>query len=96
MKIIRARTKVFENSFFPYCIKEWLKLGDKIRSIESSKQFKKTVFDFIRPKENSMKRKLYVQNVLRALHVSFKFYVLFNPVLSMSFYFVYSIFREYL
>ena len=53
MKIIeqiRART----NSFFPYCIKEWLKLGDEIRSIESSKQFKKTILDFIRPKENSI------------------------------------------
>ena len=26
----RARTKVFENSFFMYCIKLWLKLGDEI------------------------------------------------------------------
>ena len=49
---IKARTKAFENSFFPYYIKEWLKLSDEIRSIESSKQFKKTVLDFIRPKEN--------------------------------------------
>ena len=51
---IRARAKVFENSFFPYCIKEWLKLGDEIRSIESSKQFNKTILDFIRSKENSI------------------------------------------
>ena len=51
---IRARTKVFENSFFPYCIKEWLKLGDEIRSIESSKQFNKTILDFIKSKENSI------------------------------------------
>ena len=51
---IKARTKAFENSFFPYCIKEWLKLSDEIRSIESSKQFKKTILDFIRPKENSV------------------------------------------
>ena len=29
---IRERTKVFDNSLFPYCIKEWLKLGDKIRA----------------------------------------------------------------
>ena len=50
---IRERTKVFENSFFPYCIKEWLKLGDEIR-IESSKQFKKTILGFIRPTENSI------------------------------------------
>ena len=40
--------------FFLYCIKEWLKLGEEIRSIESSKQFKKTILDFIRPKENSI------------------------------------------
>ena len=51
---IKARTKAFENSFFPYCIKEWLKLNDEIRSIESSKQFKKTITHFIRPKENSI------------------------------------------
>ena len=51
---IRARAKVFENSFFPYCIKEWLKLGEEIRSLASSKQFKKTILDFVRPKENSI------------------------------------------
>ena len=51
---IKARTKAFENSFFPCCIKEWLKLSDKIRTIESSKQFKRTILDFIRPKENSI------------------------------------------
>ena len=51
---IKARTKAFENSFFPYCIKEWLKLTDEIRSIESSKQLKKTILDFVRPKENSI------------------------------------------
>ena len=40
--------------FFAYCINEWLKLSDEIRSIESSKQFKKTIVDFIMPKENSI------------------------------------------
>ena len=54
MEQIKVRTKAFENSFFPYCIKEWLKLSDEIQSIESSKQFKKTILDFIRPKENSI------------------------------------------
>ena len=53
-KKLRERTKVFENSFFPYCIKEWSKLGDEIGSIESSKQFMKTILDFIRSKENSI------------------------------------------
>ena len=32
---IKARNKASENSLFPYCIKEWLKLSDEIRSIES-------------------------------------------------------------
>ena len=31
-----------------------MKLSDEIRSIEPSKQFKKTILDFIRPKENSI------------------------------------------
>ena len=31
-----------------------MKLSDEIRSIESSKQFKKTILDIIRPKENSV------------------------------------------
>ena len=31
-----------------------MKLSDEIWSIESSKQFKKTILDFIRPKENSI------------------------------------------
>ena len=35
--------KVFKNYFFPYCFKEWLKLGDEIQ-----------IFDFIRLKENSV------------------------------------------
>ena len=57
MKIIeqiKARTKAFENSFFPFCIEEWLKLSDEIQSIESSKKFKKTILDITRPKENSI------------------------------------------
>ena len=51
---IKARTKSFENFFFPYCINELLKLSGEIRSIESSKQFKKTIVDFIMSKENSI------------------------------------------
>ena len=38
MEQIRARTKVFENFFFPYCIKEWLKLSEEIQN-NSRKQF---------------------------------------------------------
>ena len=51
---IPARTKVFENSFFPYCIREWSKLSDKIRNIESINKFKVAIFNFIRPKANSV------------------------------------------
>ena len=35
LKPIPARTKVFENSFFRYCITEWSKLNDKIRNIKN-------------------------------------------------------------
>ena len=34
IKQIPARSKISENSFFPYCIKEWNKLDDKIRYIK--------------------------------------------------------------
>ena len=54
IKPIPARAKVFENSFFPYCIKEWSKLNDKIRNIESINKFKVTILNFIRPKANSV------------------------------------------
>ena len=37
--------------FFLYFIKEWLKLDDEIRIIESSKQFKKIILDFTGPKK---------------------------------------------
>ena len=51
---IPARTKVFESSFSPYCIKEWSKLNDKIRNIESINKFNVTILSFIRPKGNSV------------------------------------------
>ena len=54
IKPIPARTKVFENSFFPYCIEEWSKLNDKIRNIESINKFKVTILNFIRAKTNSV------------------------------------------
>ena len=40
--------------FFPYCIKELLKLSGVIQSIESSKEFKRKIVDFIMSKENSI------------------------------------------
>ena len=54
IKQIPARAKVFENSFSPYCIKEWSKLSDKIRNIKSINKFKVTILNFIWPKGNSV------------------------------------------
>ena len=54
IKPIPARTKVFENSFFPYCIKEWSKLNDNIRNIKSINKFKVTILNFIRTKGKSV------------------------------------------
>ena len=45
---------MFENSFFPYCIKEWSKLNDQIRNIESINKFKVAILNFIRPKASSV------------------------------------------
>ena len=45
---------MFENSFFPYCIKEWSKLNDQIRNIESINKFKVAILNFIRPKVSSV------------------------------------------
>ena len=53
-KPISARTKLFENSFFPYCIKEWSQLNDKFRNIKSINKFKVTILNFIRLKGNSV------------------------------------------
>ena len=49
-----TRTKIFESSFFPYCIKEWNHLSEELRKIKSTVQFKTKILSFIRPKENSI------------------------------------------
>ena len=49
---IPAKSKAFENSFLPYCIKEKSKLNDKIRNIKSINKFRVTIFHFNRPKGN--------------------------------------------
>ena len=38
-----SRTKSFDNSFFPYCIKEWNKLDTKIKNLPSLSTFKKAL-----------------------------------------------------
>ena len=43
------RTLRYENSFFPYCISEWEKLSDDIKSLPTVSQFKNKLLLFIRP-----------------------------------------------
>ena len=45
---------MFENSFFRYCIKEWSKLSNKMRNIESINKFKLTILRFITPKSRAV------------------------------------------
>ena len=49
-----TRTKIFESSFFPYCIKEWNNLREDLQKLESTVHFKTKILIFIRPKENSI------------------------------------------
>ena len=48
-----ARNNGSERSYFPHCTKEWFKLSEDIRCIESAEKFEKAIPDFIRPNENS-------------------------------------------
>ena len=45
---------MFENSSFRYCIKEWSKLNNKMRNIESNNKFKLTILSFITPKAHTV------------------------------------------
>ena len=54
MKTLSGRTKAFNSSFYPYSIKEWCALSEKIRNILSVNKFKEIILSFIRPKENSV------------------------------------------
>ena len=46
--------KIFESSFFLYCIKEWNNRSEELQKIKSIVQFKTKILSFIRPKENSI------------------------------------------
>ena len=54
IKSFSARTKNFKTSFYPYCLKEWSNLSEEISNIVSLNKFKKTMLNFIKPKENSV------------------------------------------
>ena len=48
-RTIASHTDYFQNSFFPYCVNEWNKLGVEIRKSVSISMFKKSLLSFIRP-----------------------------------------------
>ena len=54
IKTFRGRTKAFESSFFPHCAKEWGNLSLELRNIDSIKTFELSIFNFLRPRENSV------------------------------------------
>ena len=45
----KKRTSRYENSFFPYCISEWEKLSEEIKTLATVSQFKNKLLLFIRP-----------------------------------------------
>ena len=44
-----SHTDYFKNSFFPYCVSEWNKLGHDLQNSISISVFKKALLVFIRP-----------------------------------------------
>ena len=53
-KTLRCRTKFFRNSFLPFTVNEWNKLGSDIKNSDSYEMFRKKLLAFIRPVRNSM------------------------------------------
>jgi len=49
-----SRTERYDNSFFPYCIKNWNLLDNSVKSIPSLSLFKNHMNNFIRPIGNSL------------------------------------------
>ena len=45
----RVRTQRFDNTFVPYCIREWNELHVSIRTAATHSQFKNELFKCIRP-----------------------------------------------
>ena len=52
MKTLWGRTKAFNLSFYPCCIKERCALCEETRNIASVNKFKEIILSFIRPKQN--------------------------------------------
>ena len=54
IKTFPARTKTFEQSFFPHCAEAWGNLSEVLRNIDSINTFKSSILNFVRPRENSV------------------------------------------
>ena len=54
IRLINARTDLFQFSFFPYCIKEWNNLASSIRASNSIDIFKNSLLRFVRPRGSSV------------------------------------------
>ena len=53
-KTFSGRTKAFELSLFPHCIKEWENISKELRSIDSINTFKLSILNIARHRENSV------------------------------------------
>ena len=53
-RMYATHTDYFKNSFFPYCVNEWNKLGCNLRNSVSISKFKKSLQNFIRPKSRTV------------------------------------------
>ena len=54
VKIFRARTENFKQSFFSFCVNEWRKLDISLRKAENIKRFKSMLKDFFSLRQKSL------------------------------------------
>ena len=68
-----CRTKDFQSSFFPYCIKIWNGFDPDLQNIDSCKEFKSKISPFIKIKSNSIfsVHNVYVVKLLSRLRLNF-------------------------
>jgi len=71
-----SRTERYDNSFFPFCIKNWNNLDNNIKSLPSLNEFKTKICTFIRPKA----RLLFVTHDQFALKILTKIRVTFSDL----------------
>ena len=68
-----SKTKRYDNSFFPYCIKQWNSLDDDIKYSSSLQNFKTNINNLIRPNSGSFscKNNKYGMKLLTQIRVEF-------------------------